>query len=217
MTETERVLDLLIHDLRSPLGVAHGYLRLVRERRLGSDEAHDRALAETQGALARMGQLCDAVAAFRAQGQDESKDRVDAVELARRVGDRMRDEGFPMVEAAVPAGTTMQIGASLDRLADAVATVLEATSRTAARDTITVQVQADGSELCFTARAVPAAASVPVLPFDPWRGYGLAVPLACKLIGGFGGRVWGSAGDAGALRRPFPWRRLPNDRTARHR
>jgi hypothetical protein len=34
MTETERVLQVLIHDVRTPIGVAQGYVRLLREQRL---------------------------------------------------------------------------------------------------------------------------------------------------------------------------------------
>ena len=64
MRDAEKALDLLIHDLRAPLSVAQGYLRLIKEQRLPSVEERDRALAKTMDALGRMSGLCSDAAAF---------------------------------------------------------------------------------------------------------------------------------------------------------
>lgn len=58
MDEIEKILSRLIHDLRSPLGVAVGYLRLIKADQLAADE-RERALTNTIEALGRMWRLCE--------------------------------------------------------------------------------------------------------------------------------------------------------------
>jgi signal transduction histidine kinase len=205
MTDTDRVLDLLIHDLRTPLGVAHGYLRLVRERRLPSPHDAEHALAEAQRALTRMGELCEAASAFLSDGAEQPLEPVDANQLVRRVNARLRTSGIRVDAAELDSGQTMRIGANLDRLADAVVTLLSATSRTGAAESVTVSIEADRAELRFTARADAPSLSA---PFDPWRGYGLAMPLACKLIADAGG-AWRAGGDPGVVSAAFPLETTP--------
>jgi K+-sensing histidine kinase KdpD len=57
--EIEKILGRLIHDLRTPLGVAMGYVRLIKDDRLASAEERDRALANTIEALGRIWRLCE--------------------------------------------------------------------------------------------------------------------------------------------------------------
>ena len=64
MTETERVLQVLIHDARTPIGVALGYLRMLQERRLATDEERDKAIARTLDAIGRLTRLCDQASGF---------------------------------------------------------------------------------------------------------------------------------------------------------
>jgi signal transduction histidine kinase len=59
MTDTERILQALLHDVRTPLGVAQGYLRLLREQRLETPEERERALSGASEALGRISRLCD--------------------------------------------------------------------------------------------------------------------------------------------------------------
>ena len=62
--DAEKALNLLIHDLRAPLSVAQGYLRLLHQNRLDSDADRQRALAQTMEALGRISRLCDDAAAY---------------------------------------------------------------------------------------------------------------------------------------------------------
>ena len=64
MAELDRVLDVLLHDLRSPLSVASGYVRLLRLERLDSFEARDKAWTQTATALTRIAHLCDEAVGF---------------------------------------------------------------------------------------------------------------------------------------------------------
>jgi signal transduction histidine kinase len=51
------VLHVLAHELRTPAGIAQGYVRLLLEGRLTDDVDRQRALEQTQKALSRVGEL----------------------------------------------------------------------------------------------------------------------------------------------------------------
>lgn len=51
------LLHLLAHELRAPAAVAQGYVRLLREDRLGAQTERERALEQTQAAIARISAL----------------------------------------------------------------------------------------------------------------------------------------------------------------
>ena len=56
----------LVHDLRTPLGVAVGYLRLLRDHRLPDEADQQRAMTATADAVAAMSQLCQEASSFAA-------------------------------------------------------------------------------------------------------------------------------------------------------
>jgi signal transduction histidine kinase len=194
MTDAERVLNLLIHDLRTPLGVAHGYLRLIREQRLATVDDRERALASTQQALGRISRLCEEASAFLDEPVDAAPVRASIALLLERVTSQLREHGVTVAAPASSGSVTMVVGAGVDRLADAVSTVLRAMVRSAPDG---VRVETSGAELRFIAAADAGAGR-----FDPWRGHGLAVPLACRLITSVGGRVGGGAAGAPAIAFP---------------
>jgi len=72
MTDSERVLRVLIHDARTPIGVAQGYVRLLREERLQTPEERDRALSRAMDALGRIARLCDDASGFLAPPNPEA-------------------------------------------------------------------------------------------------------------------------------------------------
>jgi signal transduction histidine kinase len=200
MTDAERVLNLLIHDLRTPLGVAHGYLRLIREQRLTTTDDRERALVGTQQALGRISRLCEEASAFLASPGEAAQVRASGTLIVDRVVAQLRGRGIePRQVAAEAAGrVTMRVGAGVERLAEAVTTVL---ATTAGESGSAVRIETEGAELRFVAAAEtpPRAGAV---PFDPWRGHGLAIPLACRLVESVGGRV--ASEQAGALTIVFP-------------
>lgn len=51
------VLHVLAHELRTPVGIAHGYVRLLLEDRLTAESDRRRALEQLQKALARLTDL----------------------------------------------------------------------------------------------------------------------------------------------------------------
>ena len=185
MTDAERVLNLLIHDVRTPLGVAHGYLRLIREQRLTTPDDRDRALASTQQALGRISRLCEEASGFLAEPTSAAPVRTGTALLLERVSAQLREHGVTITPPATAGTMTIAVGTGVDRLAEAVSTVLRAMARNVPDG---VRVETSGAELRFIAADARGG------PFDPWRGHGLAVPLACRLIASVGGRVGDAAG-----------------------
>ena len=204
MTDAERVLSVLIHDLRTPLGVAHGYLRLIRGGKLTAADERDKALASTQEALARISRLCQDASGFLEDTPGAAAGRASATELAGRVGTALADRGIA-VDGQSAVGGVVGVGASVDRAADAIATLLAIRAGRSAG--VVAMVQETPGELRFACG--PADANHTVLngveqPFDPWRAApGLSVVLAHRLVTALGGRVW-MAGDGLALALSLP-------------
>ena len=205
MTDAERVLAVLIHDVRTPLGVAHGYLRLVRGDKLPTPADPDRALASTQEALARISRLCQDAGLFLEDPPGPAAGRAPAAELARRVAAILTGRGLPIVEPPPTAGT-VAVGTSIDRAAEAIATLLAVRATPlgasvtigATRDTLRfaagppARVEADTS----TGGAEEA--------YDPWKSsQGLGVIVAHRLVTALGGRVT-TAGPGLALALAMP-------------
>ena len=195
MSDADRVLSQLIHDLRTPLGIAHGYLRLVRDQRLTSPEEREKALAGTQQALSTISRLCADASGFldgALEGGDAPAIRAAAGALIERVSAVVQAEGVAIRSVAIPDGS-IAAGTSLDRLGDAVARLLLARKKRPAA--AHVRIGAAGGELAFewaTQDEVgPVRASEDERPFDPWQSrLGLSVALAHRIVTHLGGRVW---------------------------
>ena len=65
--ESAKALNLLIHDLRAPLSVAQGYLRLLQQNRLEAEADRQRAMTQSMEALGRITRLCEEAAEFVAE------------------------------------------------------------------------------------------------------------------------------------------------------
>lgn len=193
MSDADRVLSLLIHDLRTPLGVAHGYLRLIRADKLPTPADRDRALAGTQEALAKISRLCADASAFL----DETPPppgRAPALELVDRVAAVLDERGIPLDTADEAAGA-VAVGISLDRAADAIVTLLA--SRAQKPLGASARIAASPAELSFlcgppsNGTAIDTDGADGTRPFDPWQSApSLPVVLAHRVVTGLGGRIW---------------------------
>ena len=205
-TDAEKALNLLIHDLRAPLSVAQGYLRLLKEHRLPAPADQDRVLAQTMDALGRITKLCADASAFAAAPDQDPE--VSVVEPTRAFVERVRHvcEEAPAAVAFDVEGdhlTGAVRAARLDRVAAAIGTILLAAHR-APRDEparVQVRVTGGGTEFLLGSNAdCRALANDPPELFDPWRGgHGLALPLACRTVARAGGRIWNVATARGAV------------------
>jgi len=190
MTETERVLQVLIHDARTPIGVAQGYLRLLREERLPTDEERARAMSRAMDALGRLAKLCDQAGQFVGEAIETFDVVVPAEDLAARVALQASERQFVIGRSAVDRQARVRIVGGMDQIADAVGVVLGTLG--SPREVVPiVQVETRAMELHFagTPDGHEAAAIGTETPFDPWRTPGLAVALACRAIARSAGRI----------------------------
>ena len=184
MTDLDRVLESLLHDLRSPLGVAGGYLRLLREQRLGSVEESERAIVKTQDALRTMTALCGDASEWL-KAEPAAPPSVVAVDtLVAQLGVECERQRVALDVAAGLAGT-VPLTADAERTARAVAALLALVTRdTTARG----HADVESGVLHVTAVAAQPRPGSHDGAFDPWTYPGLAAALACRTIALAGGR-----------------------------
>jgi hypothetical protein len=205
MTDAERVLAVLIHDVRTPLGVAHGYLRLILADKLPSPAERDRALAGTQDALARISRLCQDAGTFLDEPPDPAAGRAPASQLSDRVASALAERGIATGAWARFPGS-VAVGTSLDRAADAIVTLLSARAGRAPGARATVASRPGGLEFACGPAGSGAGPAIDghERPFDPWQAsLGLGVAVAHRFVTALGGRVW-SAEDGLALAMTLP-------------
>jgi light-regulated signal transduction histidine kinase (bacteriophytochrome) len=181
MAELDRVLDVLLHDLRSPLSVASGYVRLLRMDKLDSFEARDKAWTQTATALTRIAHLCDEAVGFLSTAAG-AKRQIPVAQLTARVRQHCQERGITCDDtASVLDGPGIQAQTDVDRLAEAVATLvgLQHSATQSARLT----VSSDPRSLVFSVPLqAPTTAPCDDDSYDPWKLPGLGAALACHTI-----------------------------------
>jgi signal transduction histidine kinase len=206
MDETAKALNLLIHDLRAPLSVAQGYLRLLQQNRLEVEADRQKALTQSIEALGRISRFCDDAAAWVAEPNDTDIPTMTmpVSNFIRQVSEVCTARCSPLEFAIATEQRSGVIrGTQLDRIVQSVAVILCAARRSTRNDSVSVSVQVEGKEArfllgCDNDRA--ALVSGPPATFDPWRGgHGMALPLACRIVADAGGRVWTCADGRAAV------------------
>lgn len=203
--EHVKALNLLIHDLRAPLSVAQGYLRLLQQNRLEAEADRVRAMTQTMEALGRIGRLCEDAAAFVAEPPATAGPtmRLPVSQLVEQVTEACTARCSPLTFVAEPSVTGTVRSVNLDRLVQSLAVVLCAVRRSTRNEPVRVSVHEEEKEArfllgCDEERA--ALMSDPPETFDPWRGgHGIALPLACRTIAEAGGRIWTTANGRGTV------------------
>lgn len=194
MSDLDRVLDALLHDLRSPLGVAGGYLRLLRENRMADADAADRAIGKTQDALRTMTALCGEAGEWLKDPPATTTVVLPADAFLSQVATAATARGIPLEVVPGPPDARVTLALDVDRVVQALASLLVATTR-------------DGVPLCraTVAETVCVVVVVPNRraadqpgPFDPWVHPGLTAALASRTLTQAGGRCR-RGGDAGEV------------------
>lgn len=199
MTDLERVLSCLLHDLRSPLGVAGGYLRLMHEGRLASADDTERAIVKTQDALRAMTALCADATAWLDLEPPTPPRQYPALGFLAQVGAHAESQGLPLdlPLPGIPAAITLT--GRDDAVAHAVVVLIGVVASTGTRR---CAAQYDETRLWFSVRDAEAPERA-ARPFDPWRYRGLAAPLAERIITQAGGHCLAGASADEPLRVEF--------------
>jgi hypothetical protein len=183
VTDAERVLHALLHDLRTPIGVAQGYLRLVQNGRITGME-RERALAQALQALAETTRLCDSASDFlETAGSTPTVTRVSAASFATSVEARARSRGLAVVPSRIRPEASLTVAGNVSSVCEAIVTVLG--GRSASRSTAALHMRAEADQLTFVAAhgdQAPAIGAAQPAPVERWWANGLASAVACRRI-----------------------------------
>jgi len=216
---------LAVHELRTPVTVVGGYLRmLLREQAGPLTDKQRKMLEEAERSCGRLGALVNEMSEF---GKLESGDvalarqEIDVAALLAELASKMHegeDRGVRLElrgtdQPIVITGDRVRLSAALTALMQSAVrergepgAIVAQCSDMAGTDGVRYALVAIGDEA--TLPALTAAANGQTPPFDVWRGgLGLALPVARQVIEGHGGRLWSADGAqsraASALRLPL--------------
>ena len=216
-----RAMSLAVHELRTPVTVVAGYLRmLLREQAGPLTDKQKKMLEEADRSCGRLGSLVSEMSEF---GKLESRELAlarqdfDLTELTQQLASGMHegsDRGVTLeTRAAGPlpvTGDQTRISAALSALIHSAlrergepGTVIVACSTTPGTPPWALVAIGDEAAVASLARVAPDTAA----PFDEWRGgLGLALPVARRVIEAHGGALWSADGHSrgsSALRLPL--------------
>lgn len=204
-----RALSLAVHELRTPVTVVSGYLRMLLKEQGGPISEKQRKMLE------EMERSCARIAALVTEMSEIGKLESGDLAVARQPFDfaALVAELASGMQEGHDRGVTLELrgaDARLDvvgdraRLGAAVGALLHAALRERGEAGIVVahcaQSDAGGS---WAVLAIGDEADVAALVaaqgeagFDEWRGgMGLALPLARRVVAAHGGAIWSASGD----------------------
>jgi len=195
MTDAERVLQILLHDLRTPIGVAQGYLRMMQDGRLTEAAETERAVAKALHALGQTARLCQDASDFLETSDAHKRIAVvTAASFATQVESQARNRGVEVHAGRIPASARLALAGDIARIGDAV--VLIASTTGTKRPTLSIE--ADDAELRFLAVEEPGASTAGAMPLDGWSR-GLPMAVACRRIAWSSGRILKLATNNGVI------------------
>src|SRR5688572_29725877 len=93
--ELPRLLSLLSHELRGPLGVVRGYLKLLEQRGTELSEQHLRAITAALRATDRAAAVLDQASKLAQLNRDETRIELTRVSLDLILDDAVRKVTLP--------------------------------------------------------------------------------------------------------------------------
>src|SRR6478735_3452265 len=206
-----RVMSLAVHELRTPVTVVGGYLRmLLREQAGPLTERQRKMLEEAERSCSRLGALVSEMSDFGKLEAGEltfARQEVDIAGLIAELAGGMlegADRGVRLevrgVDEPVPmTGDRTRLSAALKALLHAAlrergepgAIIVECS--TEGRNGQRYALVRIGDETALPLLTAPPDETMPA--YDVWRGgLGLALPVARRVIEGHGGTLWSADG-----------------------
>src|SRR5688572_16584427 len=206
-----RALSLAVHELRTPVTVVSGYLRMILREQAGPvNDKQRKMLEEAERSCTRIGALVSELSELGKLESGELKisgPKFDLATLISELASGMHegeDRGIRLETRGIDrpvmvAGDRTRLGAALRALmhaalrerADAGVIVVECS--TSSDNNGTWAVVAIGPEPDVRALA---SLSTSTPPFDEWRGgLGMALPVGRRVIEAHGGALWSAPGD----------------------
>ena len=196
------VLHVLAHELRTPAGIAQGYLRMLLDEKLTEPADRRRALEQTQKALARVSELTaesSRLARWLQEQHGPPRASLDARALIARVVSEAGVEPPVRVKGDVaPSGVAIPT-ADDDALTAAIVSMVRVTAREMKNQPCAIEVRLNGNRtidvLIGSEPQLDALASGPdapdAAPLALERGgVGLSMLMAAAILETHGGRHW---------------------------
>lgn len=216
-----RALSLAVHELRTPVTVVAGYIRMVLKEQAGPITDKQRKMLEE--AEKSCGRISELVAEMSEMGKLQSglvapgRQPVDFAHLIAEVASNMhegRDRGVTLELRG--ADIPVMVAGDRPRLAAVVKALLHAALRERGEPSVVVAQlsaasEAGGRWAVFAIgddEAISGVTAKPGTSFDEWRGgLGMALPVARRVVEALGGALWSPDGDrprtGSALRLPL--------------
>ena len=216
-----QAMSLAVHELRTPVTVVAGYLRmLLREQAGPLNEKQKKMLEEADRSCGRIGALVAEMSDFgKLEGGEVrfAEQDFDLAALAEELASGLHDgedRGVYLESRAMPAGMKevamkeIWVTGDRTRIAAAMKALMLSSLRERVEPGVVVvrcsvtagqpwAVLALGDEASLP--ELERAASAPPSGFDEWRGgLGLALPVARRIIDAHGGAVWSGGANARA-------------------
>ena len=160
-----QVLNTLAHEIRTPLAVSQGYLKLYLDGRFANEEDTRRAMEQTRQALGTLAALCVDMGKVSAIADGVSRgvpERISAADFVKRLREQSEIEGAEWTGGADSGAidTTNSL-----ELAQAVAIVAKSAFDEDRNATRAVRMQTDQGLVVLAGAG--AGASLAQLPLDP--------------------------------------------------
>jgi hypothetical protein len=203
--DISNILHVLAHELRTPVGIAHGYVRLLLEERLPGEADRRRALEQMQKALARLSELSHESTALAAWYERDGapEQHVGAHALVDQIA--RADYTAPVdVDAAGVEDNARVRSVDAEALGDALVTMVRATARELRAETCVVRARvAEGRQFELLAGAAdqlgplsagPRAEGASAMSLER-GGLGLTLVHAAAVLDAHGAERWTVSGS----------------------
>jgi signal transduction histidine kinase len=218
--EIGHILHVLAHELRTPVGIAHGYVRLLLEDRLPQESDRRRAMEQIQKALARLSELSKESSALAALS--ERTDAIRGAVPARALLERVAAADYQWavtVDATNVTDDVMVRTPDEAELAAAIVSLVRATARETRSGACHVVIDVDDEAHLEVLVAPPedleqlrtAAARGEATPVALERGgLGLALVHAAIVLEDHGADCWTCNGSRAMLGFRLPLNERPH-------
>lgn len=187
-----QVLATLAHELRTPVAVSQGYVKLWLDGRLGSPEEEQRAMQQTYDAMKRLAGICGEAGRLATISETVDPPRPPRVPVLRLVDELQATialQGVPWI-GSCPSSIGVATWHAAD-LASAIATTIRAVVDEAGQRPTAIEIGMLGDDVFSLHAGVAAELAqlregpdrAPAAPFDVVRGgQGLSVVSAAFIL-----------------------------------
>ena len=189
MTDLDRVLEAVLHDVRSPLAAATGYLRLLREGRVAPGSESEHVIEQAQASLKAIATLCTNAEAWRRTAEDLRETLLRAQRMADDLAAAVAAYDVSVEDAAVSSDTTVKVLGSWPELCLVLGNALAQLVRSRQGDGAGyVTISTETGVLRVSATLPPLRGGIVRSTFDPWVYSGLTVAAGLRAVELAGGR-----------------------------